>query len=113
MIADPYLVFLGELDVPTVMIGKNKKTLQYDVVSSFERFFDQDEGARLNGPWHNSIWPGELGLQYVVSIQQNLPWGQDAPRPVLITDMTPATSPGGIPSAVLAAYARASGAGYA
>jgi len=95
-IADPYLVFLGELDVPTVQIGANRRTLQYDVVSSFERFFDQDEGVRLNGPWHNSIWPGELGLQYVVDIQQNNPWGQDAPRPVLVTDMNPATSPGAI-----------------
>ena len=101
VIADPYLVFLGELDVPTVQIGRNKRTLQFDIVSAFERFFDQDEGVRLNGPWHNAVWPGELGLQYVVDVQQSLPWGSDTPRPVLVTDMGPTSSPGQIAGAAL------------
>lgn len=87
VIADPYLVFLGELDVPTVRIEQNYKSLQFDIGSAFERFFDQDEGVRLNGPWHASVWPGELGLEFVTSVQQALPWGSDAPRPVMITDL--------------------------
>ena len=111
VIPDPYLMFIGQLDVPTVQIGANKRSLQYDVVSAFERFFDQDEGVRLNGPWHASIWPGELGLQYVVDVQQSLPWGSDSPRPVLVTDMTPATSPGQIAQASLANLRAVSGAG--
>ena len=94
VIADPYVVFVGELDVATVMVDQNERSLQYDVVSVFERLFDQDEGVRLNGPWHASIWPGELGLQYVSAIQQQMPWGADGPRPTLITDVTPALSPG-------------------
>jgi hypothetical protein len=104
VIADPALLFLGELDVPTLEVDRGSKALQYDVVSAFERFFDQDEGVRLNGPWHASVWAGETGLQYVVAIQQQLPWGSDAPRPILISDLGPATSPG--------AFAGAGGGGY-
>ncbi len=113
VVPDPYLVFLGELDVPTILIGQNKRALQYDIVSVFERFFDQDEGARLNGPWQNSIWPGELGLQYVVNVQQQIPWGQDTARPVLVTDMGPTASPGQSALGALAgALARAGVGGY-
>ncbi len=108
-VSDPYLAFLGELDVATVQIGQNKRTVVLDVVSVFERFFDQDEGVRLNGPWHNSVWPGELGLQYIVAVQQNMPWGQDAPRPVLLTDMTPASSPGAVGGPQFGSY---SGGGF-
>ena len=83
---DPELVFLGQVDVPTVLIRQNTRALQLDVVSSFEQFFAQDEGVRLNGPWHQSIWPGELGLSFAVGVQQQLPWGSDAPRPVMVSD---------------------------
>jgi hypothetical protein len=93
-VSDPYLWFFGELDVPVVLIGRNSRALEYDVVSGLERFFDQDEGVRLNGPWHNDVWTGELGCQFVVNNQDPLPWGQDAPRPVLRTDMPSAWSPG-------------------
>lgn len=93
-VSDPYLEFFGELDVPVLQIRKNGRALEYEAVSAFERFFDQDEGVRLNGPWHNDVWSGELGLIFVTSVQTQLPWGQDAPRPVLVTDMPSAWSPG-------------------
>lgn len=106
VIADPDLIGVYELDVPIVEVKRNSRALQYDCVSAFERMFDQDEGVKLNGPWHASIWPGELGLQYTTSVLQQLPWGQDAPRPVLITDIPVAVSPGA------AALARFGGAGF-
>lgn len=87
VIADPDLAFVGELDVPTWKPGKNKRTLELAVVSAMDRFFDQDEGARLNNGFHQSIWPGETGFEFVSQVQRQIPWGNDNPRPNLITDV--------------------------
>src|SRR3546814_3659172 len=53
--ADPELLFLGELDVPTLKSGPSGRSLEYEVVSVFERLFDNDEGARLVPAFHKSI----------------------------------------------------------
>lgn len=78
--ADPELLFIGELDVPTITAGKEGRTLEYEVVSVFERLFDQDEGARLVGGFHKSIWPGELGFDFVTGVEDKLFWGVESPK---------------------------------
>ncbi len=105
VIADPYLHSVWALDVPTVLVSADSKVLQYDLVSEWDLLLDGDEGVRLNGPWHNSIWPGELGLEFITSVQQQMPWGSDAARPVMITDMRTVYAPG-------AAAGLANGSGY-
>ncbi len=92
VVADPQLVFNGQLDVATVKYAKNRRTIEYEVVSAFDLFFDQDEGVRLNDSWHQSVWPGERGLIGATSVQLQLPWGSDSPRPNSITDV-PLASP--------------------
>ena len=79
-VADPELRFVGEVDVPTVVIDRNIRRLKLEVVSVFERFFSDDEGVRLSDAWHQSIWPGETGLAGVTSVQRKLPWGGTALR---------------------------------
>ena len=79
VIPDPYPLFLGELDVPTLRSGANSRSLEYEVVSVFERFFDDDEGARLADGFHKSVWPGEHGFAFVTGVTETVYWGMDAP----------------------------------
>lgn len=78
-VPDPYLLFIGELDVPTLRSGPDGRSLEYEVVSISERLFSNDEGMRLSDAWHKSVWPGETGLANVTGIEQTVFWGQQAP----------------------------------
>ena len=75
VIPDPQLLFIGELDVPKIVLKANARELEYEVVSVFERFFQDDEGARLAPGYHKSIWPGELGLDDVTGVARTYFWG--------------------------------------
>lgn len=79
VIPSPHLLFIGELDVPTLTAGANTRELEYEVASIFERFFADDEGARLSTGFHQSIWPGELGFDFQTGVPQGVYWGVEAP----------------------------------
>lgn len=85
VVPDPYLLFAGELDVPTIKWGQNTRRLEYRITSVFERFFQVDEGLRLAPTFHRSIWPGETGLDAVSDVEQPVPWGQNLPNPWIKT----------------------------
>ncbi|CAN5334505.1 hypothetical protein BH10PSE12_BH10PSE12_02640 [soil metagenome] len=79
-IGTPEVEFLGEIDVPTLTIGEGgQRTLNFTVVSVFERLFEVDEGVRASDGWHQSIWPGELGLEFMNGTDKNLYWGAKRP----------------------------------
>jgi hypothetical protein len=84
-IPDPYLVFLGEVDVATISADASGRSVDYDLVSMSERFFDADEGFRLNDAFHKSIWPGETGFFDVIGIEQTIYWGVAPPPGVVAT----------------------------
>ena len=80
-IGTPEVLFLGEIDVPTVSIDqKGLRTLSFSIVSVFERLFEVEEGQRASNGWHQSIWPGELGLEYMTGTDVNLYWGTKPPK---------------------------------
>jgi hypothetical protein len=79
------VLFMGEVDVPVLDVDKGIRTVTLECVSAWERFFEDDEGVRLTDNWHQSIWPGETGLAYVIEVTRQLPWGQDAPVPAVVT----------------------------
>lgn len=87
VIADPYLLFLGEVDVPTLIGDAESRQLQYSVTSVFELLFETDEGSNLNNSFHQSVWPGELGFEYVSEVQRQLPWGAETARPAAVRDV--------------------------
>lgn len=78
---DPFLLFDGELDVPTLKVGLRVRDLEYDCVSGFERFFANDEGTRLSDSFHESIWPGETGLANMSGLPKTSYWGATEPPP--------------------------------
>ena len=75
VIADPYLLFDGELDQPVLNDGPGEYTLEIECVSAFERLFDNEEGHRLADSYHKANWPGETGLSFVTGIVKAIIWG--------------------------------------
>ena len=80
VIPDADLAFDGEVDQP--VYSPKSRNLTLDCNSSFEGFFSVQEGVRLTDSWHQSIWPGERGLEYQTAIRSTLPWGSEVARPV-------------------------------
>lgn len=95
---NPYLIWSGELDVATWTVGQNVRQVKIDAESPFGAFNDSFDGALLTNTAHQSIWPGENGLQFVTDVQQLMPWGSDSPRPNVVRDIQQGQAPGqGVP----------------
>lgn len=92
VIGTPEQLFLGEIDVPTWEESEGQRSVSYTIVSVFERLFEVNEGERASDGWHQSIWPGEKGFEYVTGTVRNLYWGTK--RPIVATS-------GGAPGAPL------------
>lgn len=75
-IGEPFVLFVGELDVPTPKWSENDRRLEWSVVSIGERLFQIEEGRRLSDAFHQKVWPGELGLGFVTDVEAWVPWGQ-------------------------------------
>ncbi len=82
-VPDPHLAFIGEVDVPTLVSDEHSRQLDYEIVSVFERLFEDDESARLSPGWHQSIFPGQLGLQHVTGVDQPVYWGVVGQQPTV------------------------------
>lgn len=79
VIGTPELLWNGRLDTVKANISDHVMTADIATVSAFDRLFSAEEGQRLNGEWHRSIWPGETGLDYVYDAQTDIMWGAEAP----------------------------------
>lgn len=75
-VSNPYVLFAGELDTAKVSWGTRDRRIEYKVTSVAERFFQIEEGKRLSDTWHQSVWPGELGLSLITDVETYVPWGQ-------------------------------------
>lgn len=78
-IGTPEVKFYGEIDVPTLTISQGQRVLEFTVVSVFEKLFEVEEGVRASDGWHQSIWSGEKGFEYMVATDKNLYWGTQKP----------------------------------
>lgn len=88
VVGTPDIEFAGEVDVPTLVGDTGEgRALEYAVTGDFEKLFEVDEGALLTNAFHQSVWPGELGCEFVTSVQRQLPIGMDAPRPAAVRDV--------------------------
>ncbi len=81
VIGTPEILFRGEVDVPTISIDEaGARSVEFTIVSVFERLFETEEGQRASNGWHQSIWPGELGLDHMTGTDVNLYWGVKPPK---------------------------------
>lgn len=79
VVPDPELLFDGFLDQATINLDKGRDDVDYTIISAFDYFFEDSEGQRLNGQFHQSIWPGELGLDNVTGVTKKIYWGAYGP----------------------------------
>ena len=84
VIGTPEVVFYGEVDVPQIELREGAREIGYSIVSVFERLFELREGERAADGFHQSIWRGELGLEYVTGTVKNLYWGSKRPVPATV-----------------------------
>jgi hypothetical protein len=89
LVADPSPRFVGVIDFATWKVGPSARSVDVSLITYSDYFFPQDDWARLNDPSHQHFWSGETGLEFIAQVQQQIPWGSDAPRPVLVTDVPP------------------------
>ncbi|MGN6208840.1 hypothetical protein [Asticcacaulis sp.] len=84
VLGQPDLRFYGEIDtIDWDRAADGTPSLQIEAVSGFERFFENDEGNRLNDTFHQSIWPGEKGLEFMTTVLDQIPWGIAGAKPPL------------------------------
>lgn len=79
VVPDPELVFDGFVDQPTINLDTSRDEIDYSLISAFDYFFEDGEGQRLNGQFHQSVWPTETGLDNVTGLTKKLYWGAKAP----------------------------------
>lgn len=75
VIADPYLLFFGEVDQPVLSASRSALAVEFSCVSSMERLFENDEGSRLSDSLHKLLFPGETGLSNVTGVTKKVVWG--------------------------------------
>lgn len=68
-----------ELDTTTLRIGKGLRRLDVGMISVAERLFSVNEGNVLSPRFHESVWPGELGLANATGTPLTVAWGSQAP----------------------------------
>lgn len=100
VIPDPEMIFDGFIDQATVSLSDNRTDVDYSLISGFDYFFEDSEGQRLNGQFHRSSYPGELGLDNVTGITKKIYWG-----------MTPPTGTGGGSSSIYSGVGSGGGGG--
>jgi hypothetical protein len=67
------------IDVPRLKLGKGKRLVEMDFVSSLERLFIVSTGNVLSGEFHRRVWPGERGCDNATGVETTFAWGVGSP----------------------------------
>lgn len=76
---DPELACDWLLDTTTLRVARKTRRLGMGFVSTADRLFTINEGNVLSSRFHQSVWPGELGMDNAVGIPSTVAWGVTAP----------------------------------
>ena len=74
------VLFDGQLDQTTYVIGDGKKELGVAIVPLAERLFEGNIGNTLNSTFHKSVHPGEKGHDNATGLSVGVAWGTESPR---------------------------------
>lgn len=78
LIGEPDLLFRGLVDFPRVVIGESWEVV-LECGTEEALLNEPNEDRRLSNPFHQSVWPGELGLAYVTGLGRKVYWRANAP----------------------------------
>lgn len=79
LLGEPELVADMELDTTRLRLGPNSRGLDIEFISIAERLFMVNEGNVLSTRFHQSVWPGELGLDNTTGVGKTIAWGVAGP----------------------------------
>ena len=79
IIGTPDLLFLGQLDQPSIRYSRTEYSVSISCVSLAEWMFELDTGNALSDTEHQSRYPGELGHANATGLQVPIAWGVQAP----------------------------------
>lgn len=77
LIGAPYVLLAGEWDVATVKWAEHDRRIEVKITSVAERLFMLEEGRRLSHSFHQTVWPGETGMEFCTDVEQFVDWGQN------------------------------------
>ena len=80
VVGTPDLLFLGQLDQPSVRWSRTEYAISISCVSQAEWFFEADTGNGLSSTEHKSRYPGELGHDNATGLQIPVAWGIASPQ---------------------------------
>jgi hypothetical protein len=86
VIPSPLVQFDGAIDVPVLRTGPGSRVVEITAMGPQEEFFDAAEMEKLSDPFHQYLFPGELGLSYATGVLTQQMWGVDTPVPAAVTD---------------------------
>ncbi|MFZ4605149.1 MAG: hypothetical protein ACOYM5_02725 [Caulobacter sp.] len=73
-VVEPDPMFVGFIDVPTLSFEDDGPQVELDCYGYLERFFAQNEGARLTSAHHQRSYPSDLGFDFIAT-DYNGVWG--------------------------------------
>lgn len=79
LIGEPELLFRGELDQPRIGSGPSQ-TLVYDCITEEARMLEPNEEQRLTDSFQQSVWPGDLGNEYITDVEKKIYWRANDPN---------------------------------
>lgn len=82
------LLFRGEVNQPVLMVASDIRAIRLDLITEEARQLEDNAERRLSHAFHQSVWPGELGMIHVTGVTQPDFWMMDKPS------ITYGTTPG-------------------
>ena len=86
LMGEPELKFDGEIDKPRLQVG-DSWSLTLECGTQAERQLEPNADWRLNHAFHQTIWPGELGLIFVDGVARKNEWRRRPENPSLFKKM--------------------------
>lgn len=81
LIGEPEPLFIGILDYVTVSVSEDSREAIIEAITEASLQTETNAERRLNHAFHQSCWPGELGLAYVTGIERRkVYWRVESPR---------------------------------
>ncbi len=62
-------IFVGNRETMALQAQAGQESIQVAFASVWSRLLKSNEGHRLNGPYHEQAWPGELGLEWTQGLR--------------------------------------------
>jgi len=79
VVGTPDLLFIGQLDQPSIRASATEYNISISCVSKAEWFFERDIGNGLSATFHKEIYPGETGHDNAAGLVVRQAWGTESP----------------------------------